>query len=105
MVELTDSEAKRVIQAVEKVQVKHMDGSDITGEKLGRLANELEGRINDLGFGCIVDVTPLWGGKPVVVSITERHDGRDSIGVEQKMFEVRKRAEKKEHVPDIEGHV
>lgn len=105
MVELTDSEAKQVISAVEKVQTKHMDGSEITAEKLGRLANELEGRLNDLGFACTVDVTPLWGHQPVTVRIDDRIDGPATLGVEQKMYEVRKRIEKGEAAPDIEGHV
>lgn len=105
MVELTDAEAKRIIAAVEKTQVKHMDGSDITAEKLGRLANELEGRLNDLGFACTVDVTPLWAGAPVTVRIDRRIDGSDPLGVEQKIYEVRKRVERNDPVPEIEGHV
>lgn len=105
MVELTDAEAKRIIAAVEKVQTKHMDGSEITGDKLGRLANELEGRLNDLGFACTIDVTPLWGAQPPTVRIDGRIDGDKSLGVEQKMYEVRKRVEKNEPAPEIEGHV
>jgi hypothetical protein len=105
MVELTDAEAKRIIVAVEKVQVKHMDGSDITGEKLGRFANELEGRLNDLGFAVTVDVTPLWSGQPPTVRIDRRIDGPDSLGTEHKMYDVRKRVERNEDVPEIEGHV
>jgi len=105
MVELTDSDAKRIITAVEKVQQKHMDGSDITGEKLGRLANELEGRLNDLGYLVTVDVSPLFEGLPPTVRIDGRIDGNDTLGVEQKMYEVRKRAERNEDVPDIEGHI
>lgn len=105
MVDITDQEAKRIIAAVEKVQVKHMDGSEITGEKLGRLASELEGRLNDLGFRCTIDVTPLWAAQPPTVRLDGRIDGSDSLGTEQKMWEVRKRAERNDPVPEIEGHV
>lgn len=105
MVELTDADAKRIIVAVEKVQQKHMDGSEITGEKLGRLANELEGRLNDLGYNVTVDVSPLFEGLPPVVRIDGRIDGDATLGVEQKMYEVRKRAERGEDAPEIEGHV
>lgn len=105
MVELTDKEAKRVIAAVEKTSHNHLDGSEITAEKLGRFANELEGRMNDIGFTCTVDVTPMWGGQPPTIRIDHRIDGADALGVEHKMYEVRKRVERNDQVPNIEGHV
>lgn len=105
MIELSDDEAKTIIKAVEKVQQKHMDGSDVTGEKMGRLANELEGRLNDLGYAVTVDVSPLFAGQPPTVRIDARVQGEATLGVEKKMYEVRKRAEKNEPVPEIEGHV
>lgn len=105
MIELSDSEARQIIATVEKVRTKHMDGSEITGEKLGRLANELEGRLNDLGYDVTVDVTPLFGGEPPSVRIDGKLDRPDELGVEQKMYEVKKRVERNESVPDIEGHV
>lgn len=105
MVDLTEKEARLIVTTVEKAQFKHLDGSAITAEKLGRLANELEGRINDLGFSCTIDVTPLWGAEPVTVRIDTRIDGSDSLGVEQKMWEVRNRVKRNDHVPNIEGHV
>lgn len=105
MIELTDKEAKNIIVTVEKIQQKHMDGSEATGEKLGLLANELEGRLNDLGYDVTVDVTPLFAGEPPVVRINSRIDGPDVLGVEYKRYEVRKRTERGEEVPDIEGHI
>lgn len=105
MIELSDHEAKQIIYAVEKIQQKHMDGSDANGDKLGRLANELEGRLNDMGYAVTVDVTPLFGGQPPTVRIDGRINGQDELGVEQKMYEVKKRVEKNDPVPDIEGHV
>lgn len=105
MIEVTDKEARTIEAAVAKVRAKHFDGSDITGEKLGRLANELEGRLNDLGFKVTVDVTPIFRGEGAVVRIDERIDGQNELGVERRMYEVKKRVERGEEAPDIEGHV
>jgi len=105
MVELTDKEARTIIVTVEKIRDRHMDGSSVTGEKLGRLANELEGRLNDLGYKVTIDVSPLLEGYPPTVRIDGRIDGPDVLGVDHKRYEVQKRAERKEEVPDIEGHI
>jgi hypothetical protein len=105
MIELTEKESHAIIDTVQKVREKHFDGSEITGEKLGRLANELEGRLNDLGYKVTVDVSPMFQGIPPTVRIDGRIDGQNELGVEQKMYEVRKRVERNEDVADIEGHV
>lgn len=106
MIELSDSEAKAIVSVVQRVQQKHMDGSEITADKLTRLANELQGRINDLGFETTVDVSPLLVGDSPTVRIDAKVDAvEQSLGVEKKMYEVRKRAERHDPVPNIEGHV
>ena len=104
MIDLTDKEVDRIYETVEYVRIKHMDGSDITGEKLHRLHNELEGRLNDLGYVVTVDVTPLFEGLPPTVRIDERID-RKEFDPERKQYEVRKRVERNEDDPGdkIEG--
>lgn len=105
MVNLNDEEARQIISAVEKVRDKFMDGSEITGEKLMLMHNELEGRINDLGYACTVDVTPLFEGMPPEVRIDERIDREDFMDPERKMWDITKRVERNEDAPDVEGHV
>lgn len=106
MIELTDAEARKIVNTVALVGQKHMDGSEVTADKLHRLATELQGRINDLGYETTVDVSPLLGGDPPIVRIDGKIDVvEQALGVEQKMYEVKKRVERGEDAPDIEGHV
>jgi len=68
-----DHEAETIRKEVEYVQEKYM-GKSFTAENLEKLHRELEGRMNDLGFTAVVDVTPLYEFQPVQVSITGRTD-------------------------------
>jgi hypothetical protein len=104
MIDLTDAEARRVIETVERVRVKHMDGSDITGDKLSRLQRELAGRLEDEGFITTVDVSPLLEGEAPSVRIDARID-EFIVDVERKRHDVLKRVERGEDAPDIEGLV
>lgn len=103
MVELNDDQAKQVVKIVESVRKKHMDGSTITAEKVTGLHKELEGRLQDAGYGVTVDVTPLYEGDPPTVRIDSVPDNKSDI--ERKLWDIAKRLERGEEAPDIEGHV
>lgn len=105
MIDLYDNEVEVIYDTVMKVQDKYASRT-ADGSNLLELQNELVGRLADLGFGCIVDVTPIMGGEPVTVSITERLDGKP-FDPERKRWEVKKRAEENKDDPDdkIEGVV
>jgi hypothetical protein len=103
MRELTDEDAVKIQEIVQKVAYKHMDGSDVTGDRLDHLQKELSGRLEDAGYVNIVDVTPLLDGRPPVVSIEGKADGLEDV--ERKMYDVSKRLERNEDAPDIEGFV
>lgn len=105
MIDLTDKEVNTIYEIVERVRTKHMDGSDVNWEKLGRLQRELQGRLEDAGYFVAVDVTPLMAGDPPQVRINGHIDGTDGLDHERKAYEIRKRQERKDDDPNdkIEG--
>lgn len=105
MQDLYEHEAQVIQRIVEGVRVKHMDGSDLNFEKLSRLHRELEGRLEDAGYDVTVDVTPLLEGVPPVVVINGRKEPLSGFDYEKKAYEVKKRYERNEEDPDIEGMV
>jgi hypothetical protein len=86
MYQLLDSEAEAIRKEVEYVQEKFM-GKEFTSHNLELLQKELIGRIEDLGFEAIVDVTPLFEFQPVMVSIGGRLEGH--FDHEKKAHEVK----------------
>ncbi len=104
MIDLYDAEVEKIYEAVQTVQMKY-EGKAADGSNLLNLQQELVGRLADLGFGAIVDVTPTLEGQPVVVSINERLN--DSFDPERKRYEVKKRVRENKDNPDekIEGVV
>jgi Icc-related predicted phosphoesterase len=105
MQDLYKHEHDAIVDIVNRVRVKYMDGSDVNFEKLERLHRELSGRLEDAGFESTVDVTPLLEGMPPVVAIIGRHDPMREFDHERKAHEVRKRRERKDDEPQIEGVV
>lgn len=103
MIELTDEDAQKITDIVQKVAYKHMDGSDVTPEKLDHLQREMQGRLEDAGYINTVDVTPLLRGLSPTVSVEGKADGLQDV--ERKMWDVKKRLDKNEDAPDIEGFV
>lgn len=104
-VDLYEHEVEKIYTIVQKVQQNYF-GKEASGENLLRLQNELVGRLEDLGFGATVDVTPVLEGEPVSVRIDSRLDG-DPFDAERKRWEVRKRIEENKDTPadEIEGLV
>jgi hypothetical protein len=92
-----------IVSIVRKVQSNKMQGSSVY-EKLDNLHTELQGRLEDAGYDVSVDVTPLLEDQPVVVSVNGRRDV-DEFDFERKAFEVKKRTERKDEDPEIEGMV
>lgn len=105
MQDLYQHEHDKIVSIVEQVRSKHMTGRRVTWENLGRLHNELEGRLGDAGFEATVDVTPLLDGMPPVVAIEGRKDQKQEFDHERKAWEVRKRKLRKDEDPKIEGVV
>lgn len=103
MIDLYEDEAKTIYESVHKVQTRYF-GKDASGENLLNLQNELIKRLEDLGFAATVDVTPALEGLPISVRIDERLD-TNPFDMEQKRWEVKRRIERKEADPDIEGMV
>lgn len=105
MIDLYEHEVEQIYSAVQKVQAKYL-GKEASGETLLRLHNELVDRLEDLGFGSTVDVTPVLEGEPVSVRIDSRLDS-DAFDTERKRWEVRKRIEENKDTPvdEIEGAV
>ena len=92
MYQLLDSEAEAIRKEVEYVQEKFM-GREFTSHNLELLQSELIGRIEDLGFEAIVDVTPLFEFQPVMVSIAGRKDNKP-FDHEKKAHEVKENRRK-----------
>lgn len=105
MIDLYENEIEQIYDTVQKVQEKY-SGMMATGDTLMRLQHELVGRLEDLGFGSTVDVTPVLGGDPVSVRIDSRLDN-DLFDAERKRWEVTKRIEENRDTPvdEIEGAV
>jgi hypothetical protein len=103
MVDLYEEEAIKIVDTIQAVQQKYQ-GKENNGDNLLRLQQELVGRLADLGFGAVVDVTPTLEDKPVTVSIEERLDNQP-FDAERKRYEVKQRVEKGEDAPPIEGLV
>jgi hypothetical protein len=103
VIDLYEEEAERIYNVVQGVQQKYL-GQEANGDNLLRLQQELVGRLADLGFGAIVDVTPTLEGYPVTVAIEERLDN-EPFDAEKKRWQVKKRIEKGEDAPPIEGLV
>jgi hypothetical protein len=105
MQDLYKHEHDAIVNIVDRVRTKYMDGSDVTFDKLSRLHNELEGRLSDAGYEVTVDVTPLLDGFPPSVAINGRKEAVSEFDYERKAWEVKKRAERKDDDPKIEGVV
>jgi hypothetical protein len=86
--ELYDEEAYKITEEVRKVQTKWY-GKQATGENLMLLANEIKGRLNDLGFLTEVDVTPALVSEPIEVRVIGRTEAH-TFDWEKKSHEVRK---------------
>jgi hypothetical protein len=104
MIDLTDSEVDTIYNVVDAVRVKMMDGSDVNGDKLARLHNELEGRLNDAGFKVTVDVTPLLEGDAPTVRIDDRIDPM-AFDAERKAWDIAHRDDDDDPGKKIEGVV
>jgi len=89
MIDLHDYEAELIISAVQIVQQKYAH-KEATGDNLLRLHNELVDRLEDLGFGVTVDVTPCMAGEWATVSIDSRLDP-EPFDAEKKRWEVQHR--------------
>jgi hypothetical protein len=105
MIDLYENEVELIYETIQKVQMKYQ-GREANGANLLELQHEVVGRLADLGFGAIVDVTPIVVNQPVVVSITERLDD-EPFDAERKRWEVKRRVERNDDDPDdkIEGVV
>ncbi len=97
MIDLYDQEVEKIYSTVQTVQNKYW-GKEANGSNLLELQQELIGRLADLGFGAIVDVTPILEGQPANVSINKRLNGE--FDPERKRWEVKERAEKRKENPD-----
>ena len=100
---LTDDDERTIVSIVQKVGSKHMDGSSITAEKLSNLQKELSGRLNDAGYDVTVDVSPLLRGQPPTVAINGRAETQEDM--ERKLWDIKKRLDKNDPDPQIEGRV
>jgi len=90
--EIYDHEAVAIKQEISHVQEKYI-GKSFTAENLDRMHRELVGRMEDLGFTAVVDVTPLYEFEPVQVSITGRVE-RKEFDHEFKRSEIKKSKER-----------
>jgi hypothetical protein len=72
---------------------------------LARLHRELVGRLEDIGFVAEVDVTPVFAGLPIDLSILARVEGDQVWDVEKRQHELQQQAERNEKKPDIQGNV
>ena len=102
MVDLFDNERDKIYEAVLTVQRKFI-GKEASGDNLHRLQNELVDRLEDLGFGATVDVSPILRGEFATVSIDSRLDNKP-FDAEKKRWEVKHR-DKDDHkkTDQIEG--
>lgn len=104
MQDLYEQDAKTITEIVDRVRVKHMNGSTLTGDKLSQLHRELTGRLEDAGYLVTVDVTPLLAGQPPIVNV----DGKQDVerwDFDKKAHEIKKRFQRKEKNPEIEGMI
>lgn len=104
MLDLYKEDEEKIYDIVDRVRAKHMDGGEVNWDKLGRLHRELEGRLQDAGYDVSVDVTPLLEGFPPIVNINGRRDAGE-WDFDKKAYEVKKRIERNEGDPQIEGMV
>ena len=89
MIDLLDTEAEKILSVVQVVQQRYT-GKEANGDNLLRLHNELVTRLEDLGFSATVDVTPIYAGLPVSVSIDDRLDSQP-FDAEHKRWDVKHR--------------
>lgn len=104
MQDLYEQDAKTITEIVDRVRVKHMDGSTLNGDKLHQLHRELTGRLEDAGYLVTVDVSPLLAGLPPVVNV----DGKQDVerwDFDKKAHEIKRRLVRKEKDPEIEGMI
>jgi len=102
MIDLYENEVELVYDTVQYVQRK-FSGKMASGENLTLLQKELVGRLEDLGFGCTVDVTPIAQGLPISLRIDSRLENR-LFDAERKRWEVQRRDDDTP-VSEIEGLV
>ncbi len=89
MIDVYDHERDLIYNAVLDVQRKYI-GKIASGENLHLMHNELVDRLEDLGFGVTVDVTPVLAGDSATVTIDERLD-REPFDAERKRWDVKHR--------------
>lgn len=105
MQDLYQNEHDTIVKIVSRLQVKYMDGTEVTLPKLNRMHEELTGRLEDAGFDVLVDVTPLLDGQSPSVTIVGRKEKLEGFDYEKKKSEVLRRIKRKEKDPGIEGVV
>ncbi len=99
MINLYDHEVKSIYEEIQYVQKKWW-GKSNTSENMDRLQRELIGRLEDLGFTAIVDVSPTLEGHPVDVRIEGRTDTHE-FDHELKAHEVQKQIERNDPLIDL----
>ena len=92
-VQLYDHEAQRITEVVRQVQTKYY-GKSNTLENLYALESEIKGRLQDLGFHSIVDITPCFEGEPIEVRVEGRINKNHDFDHELKRHEIRKSRER-----------
>lgn len=89
---LYDHEAQQIQDTVRKVQSKYYGRSN-TLENLYSLEREIVGKLQDLGFNSIVDITPCFDGQPIEVRVESRIDKNHDFDHDLKRYEVKKSRE------------